>query len=146
MADPYHLRRFVAAQSRVYADVTAELRAGRKTTHWMWFVFPQLKGLGRSAIAQQFGIESLQEARAYLAHPLLGARLRECARLLRDRPGQRAITEILGPVDALKLRSSMTLFTQASDDPGDREIFGSVLDRYYGGEPDDRTCAMLSAG
>ncbi len=152
MGDPYHLRRFVDAQSGVYDDVTAELRAGRKTTHWMWFIFPQLKGLGRTATAQHFAIASLTEARAYLAHPSLGPRLRECAQLLRDYPGppgetRRPITAILGSTDALKLRSSMTLFAEAAADmPEDRQIFTGVLDRYYGGEPDALTLSMLSGG
>ena len=144
MVDPHHLQRFVDAQSGVYDAVTAELRAGRKTTHWMWFVFPQLKGLGRTPTAQHFGISSRAQARAYLAHPLLGPRLRECAGLLRDLSGQRSITAVLGPVDALKLRSSMTLFAQASEQSADRDLFNAVLDRYYGGEPDELTCSMLS--
>ena len=146
MGDPDNLQRFVGSQSEVYADVTRELTDGRKQTHWMWFVFPQLKGLGRSATAHHFGITSLDEARAYLAHPVLGPRLRECAGLLRDHPGPRGIEQILGPVDALKLRSSMTLFSQASAEHSDRELFGAVLDRYFAGEPDERTLAMLSEG
>lgn len=146
MLDPHHLQRFVDAQSGVYDGVTAELRAGRKTTHWMWFVFPQLKGLGHTSTAQHFGIASLDEARAYLAHPLLSPRLRECARLLVDDPGQRSIASILGSTDALKLRSSMTLFAEASDAPADRELFTAVLDRYYDGEPDELTRSMLTAG
>lgn len=144
MADPDNLQRFVAAQSAVYDEVTRELAAGRKRTHWMWFVFPQLRGLGHSATAQHFGIASLQEARAYLAHPVLGPRLRECAAVLRDAAEQRPITLILGSVDALKLRSSMTLFQRASAAPADRELFGAVLDRYYDGEPDDRTLSLLT--
>ena len=145
MVDPYHLQRFVDAQSGVYDEVTAELRAGRKATHWMWFVFPQLKGLGWTPAAQHFGIASLDEARAYLARPLLGPRLRECAQLLRDYPGQRSITAILGSIDALKLRSSMTLFAQAGDTAEDWAVFSDVLGRYYGGAADDLTMAMLSA-
>lgn len=144
MLDPYHLQRFVDAQSPVYAGVTAELRAGRKTTHWMWFVFPQLRGLGRTPTAQQFGIASLDEARAYLAHPVLGPRLRECALSLIDYPGPESAAVILGATDALKLRSSMTLFARAAADPGDGEIFTAVLDRYYRGEPDGLTVQMLS--
>lgn len=146
MVDPYHLQRFVDAQSRVYDGVTAELRDGRKATHWMWFVFPQLTGLGRTPTAQHFGIASLDEARAYLAHPLLGGRLRECVRLLGDYPGQRSVTAILGSTDALKLRSSMTLFLRASEAPADRDLFTVVLNRYYGGEPDPLTLEMLSEG
>lgn len=144
MADLDNLQRFVDAQSRVYDDVTRELREGRKRTHWMWFVFPQLRGLGRTPAAEHFGISSLTEARAYVAHPVLGPRLRECADLLRHCPGGRPIELVLGPVDALKLRSSMTLFAQASSAGSDRDLFGTVLDRYYGGEPDQRTLAMLS--
>lgn len=146
MLDPYHLQRFVDAQSGVYDAVTAELRRGRKETHWMWFVFPQLKGLGRTPTAQHFGIASLAEARAYLAHPLLGTRLRECTRLLSDHPGRQAIATILGAIDALKLRSSMTLFARASELAADRQLFTAVLDRYYDGEPDELTLSMLSAG
>ena len=147
VADPYNLQRFVDAQSDVYAEVTRQLRDGRKGTHWMWFIFPQLKGLGRTGTAEYFGIASLVEARAYLAHPVLGPRLRECAVLLRDYPGQRPITLILGQTDALKLRSSMTLFIRAgaeADMEADRQLFQAVLDRYYGGAPDERTLAMLN--
>ncbi len=144
MADPDNLQRFVAAQSSVYGEVSRELAEGRKRTHWMWFIFPQLKGLGQSATAQHFGIGSLREARAYLAHPVLGPRLRECTALLRDFGEDRPISAILGSVDALKLRSSMTLFERASADDADRALFGAVLDRYYGGEPDQRTLAPLS--
>lgn len=146
MGDPDNLQRFVGPQSGVYADVTGELERGRKQTHWMWFVFPQLKGLGRTATAEHFGIASLGEAKAYLAHPVLGPRLRECAGLLRDYPDRRGIEQILGAVDALKLRSSMTLFLQACEESADRELFGAVLDRYYAGEPDERTLTMLSEG
>lgn len=146
MEDPYHLRRFVDAQSGVYDDVRRELTRGRKTTHWMWFVFPQLTALGHSATARHYGIDSLAEARAYLAHPVLGPRLRECAGLLRDLPARQPISQILGSVDALKLRSSMTLFLRAGEDDSHAgDLFQSVLDRYYGGEPDDSTCALLSA-
>lgn len=140
VVDPDNLQRFVDAQEPVFAQVSRELRDGRKTTHWMWFVFPQLKGLGRTPAAEHFGIASLAEARSYLAHPVLGPRLRECAGLLRDYPGSRPIETILGPVDALKLCSSMTLFDRA----GGGEVFHAVLDRYYGGQPDARTLGMLS--
>ena len=145
VADPYHLQRFVDAQDRVYSQVTRELGQGSKRTHWMWFVFPQLKGLGSTPNAEHYGIGSLAEAAAYLAHPVLGPRLRECAVLLRDQPGHDPIAVILGPVDALKLRSSMTLFRQAGG-AQDRALFGAVLDRYYDGAADERTLAMLSAG
>lgn len=146
--DPYNLQRFLDAQSGVYDEVTGELRDGRKRTHWMWFVFPQLTGLGRTVTAERFGIASLTEAQAYLGHPVLGPRLRECAGLLRGYPGLRPITVILGHTDALKLRSSMTLFAAAGSAAGsaaDRQLFQAVLDRYYDGNPDERTLAMLSA-
>jgi uncharacterized protein (DUF1810 family) len=132
------LDRFVAAQDGVYDDALAELAAGRKRTHWMWFVFPQIRGLGSSPAAQRYAIRSLDEARAYLAHPVLGARLRECARALLAVPG-RSAREILGHPDDLKLRSSMTLFARAADDPA---LFEAVLDRYYDG-PDPLTLTLL---
>lgn len=133
------LDRFLAAQTGAYDDAIAELRRGRKTGHWIWFVFPQIAGLGRSATSAYYAIASLAEARAYLAHPVLGARLRECAAILLAVPGRR-IEEILGPVDALKLRSSMTLFQRAaSDEP----VFGQVLERYYDGLTDPATDARL---
>lgn len=147
VSDPYNLQRFLDAQSEVYAEVRRELRDGRKRTHWMWFVFPQLRGLGRTATAEHFGISSVAEAQAYLHHPVLGARLRECAGLLRDYPGTRPISVILGATDALKLRSSMTLFTAAGSAAGsaaDRQLFQAVLDRYYDGDPDERTLTMLN--
>ena len=115
MADPHHLQRFVDAQADGYAAALAELQAGRKTSHWMWFVFPQLGGLGRSSTAQLYAIADLAEARAYLAHPLLGARLEACARALLGWP-ERTAWQILGSPDDLKLRSSMTLFAQAAPD------------------------------
>lgn len=144
VADPYNLQRFLDAQSGVYSAVTRELRDGRKRTHWMWFVFPQLTGLGRTATAEHFGISSLAEAQAYMHHPVLGPRLRECAGLLRDYPGVRPITVILGDTDELKLRSSMTLFREAGDE-ADRQLFQAVLDRYYDGAPCAPTLAMLTA-
>src|SRR5579871_4076516 len=109
MDDPHNLARFIAAQHGVYVRVLAELAAGRKESHWMWFVFPQIAGLGSSPTAQRYAIGSLAEARAYLAHPLLGARLRECAHALIDLPS-RSASAIFGDIDAMKLRSSMTLF------------------------------------
>ncbi|MFM9033362.1 MAG: DUF1810 domain-containing protein [Mycobacterium sp.] len=142
MADPYHLQRFVDAQSGIYRQVVGELRAGRKRGHWMWFVFPQLKGLGRTGTAEHFGIASLAEARAYLDHPVLGPRLRECAAELAAVAGP--IELVLGEVDALKLRSSMTLFARAAGDGGDPAVFESVLHRHYGGIADARTLEMLS--
>ncbi len=135
------LERFVHAQEQAgtYDRALAELRAGRKASHWMWFVFPQIAGLGRSPMAQRYAIASLAEARAYLAHPVLGPRLRECSRALADLEGMSA-EEVMGAVDAMKLRSSMTLFARA--DPGE-PVFGEVLDRYFGGEPDRETVRRL---
>ena len=139
MADAVDLERFVDAQAGgVHEEALEELRAGRKSSHWMWFVFPQLRGLGRSETARFYGLAGLAEAVAYLAHPLLGARLRAaCEAILRapgDAPG------ILGSIDALKLRSSMTLFLRASPS---EPLFQAVLDRFYGGEADPLTDAML---
>ena len=132
------LERFVTAQADVYDTAVAELRAGDKRSHWMWFVFPQLAGLGSSPAAQRYAISDLDEARAYLAHPVLGPRLLEAARALLGVEG-RSATQILGHPDDLKLRSSMTLFARAADDP---EVFEAVLDRYYDG-PDPRTLELL---
>jgi uncharacterized protein (DUF1810 family) len=134
------LERFVDAQRPVYQHVLAELRSGRKVSHWMWFVFPQIAGLGSSPMSQRYAIGSLAEARAYLAHPVLGARLRECAGLLLDTQGQSA-DAILGHIDALKLRSSMTLFHRAA--PGER-LFVEVLERFHRGIPDPATDAILA--
>jgi uncharacterized protein (DUF1810 family) len=129
------LERFVQAQAATYDAALAELRAGRKTSHWMWFVFPQIEGLGRSPTAQRYAISGLEEARAYLAHPVLGPRLRESAAALLDSPA-RSAEDVLGGIDALKLRSSMTLFARAAPD---EELFRAVLDRFYGGEADPET-------
>ncbi|WP_406815574.1 DUF1810 domain-containing protein [Mycobacterium sp. M23085] len=137
--DPFDLNRFVTAQAPVYGQVIGELRDGRKRSHWMWFVFPQLRGLGGSPTAVHYGIASLQEARAYLAHDLLGPRLRECTQLVNDIQG-RSVTQIFGSPDDLKLRSSMTLFALATDDHQD---FVAVLDKYYDGEQDPLTLARL---
>ncbi len=139
-ADPFDLRRFVDAQDRVYDTVLAELRNGAKRSHWIWFVFPQLRGLGRSPTAQHFGISSLDEARAYLAHPVLGPRLRECTRLVAAIDG-RSADEIFGWPDNLKVRSSMTLFARATDDNAE---FRAVLDKFYDGEDDPATVELLS--
>jgi uncharacterized protein (DUF1810 family) len=139
---PADLERFVAAQAPVYDSVLEELRRGRKTGHWMWFVFPQLAGLGRSETSRYFAIASLDEARAYLDHPVLGPRLRECAALLLAGP-ERSAEAVFGPIDALKLRSSMTLFRRAApDDP----LFRAVLDAFYGGIPDEATDRLLAMG
>lgn len=133
--DPYDLRRFIAAQAPVYAKVCAELRAGEKRSHWMWFIFPQIAGLGRSPMAQRFAISGLDEARAYVAHPVLGPRLRECTGLVLAVEG-RDIRRILGDIDALKFRSSMTLFAQAS--PEDM-LFQDALAKYFEGVLDKQT-------
>jgi len=135
------LQRFLEAQDGIYDDALAELRAGRKRTHWMWFVFPQIAGLGRSATAVHYAIADLAEARAYLAHPLLGARLEECARAVLGVAGRTA-HEIFGSPDDLKLRSSMTLFAQVA---GPDSVFPRVLERYYGGEADARTLDLLAS-
>lgn len=141
MADAHDLRRFLDAQDPVYETVLTELEAGRKRTHWMWFIFPQMRGLGHSATATHFGIRSRDEAVAYLEHPVLGARLRRCARLLTSL-GATSADLVLGPVDAVKLRSSMTLFAAVADDDRD---FVAVLAQYYGGEPDPRTLDLLAS-
>jgi uncharacterized protein (DUF1810 family) len=135
--DPYDLRRFVTAQDAggTYDHATAELRAGRKTSHWMWFVFPQLAGLGYSPMSRAYAITSLQEARAYLAHPVLGPRLIECATILVGLRGRTA-EQVFGGVDALKLCSCVTLFRHAA--PAE-PVFGQVLDQYFGGVPDSAT-------
>jgi uncharacterized protein (DUF1810 family) len=133
--DPFDLQRFVDAQERVYGQVRAELRAGRKTSHWIWFIFPQIEGLGHSAMAQQYAIASAAEVEAYLKHPVLGPRLVECTRLVLDVEG-RSINAILGHPDDLKFRSSMTLFSHVAQD---HPIFTDALRKYFGGEPDRAT-------
>ena len=140
-SDPYDLERFVAAQDArgTYAAAVGELRAGRKVGHWMWFVFPQVAGLGMSEMSRRYAISSLEEARRYLAHPILGQRLRECSRTLTELDGTTA-DDVFGPVDAMKLRSSMTLFARAaSEDP----LFAEVLDHYFDGLADEATDARL---
>jgi uncharacterized protein (DUF1810 family) len=143
-ADPFDLRRFVDAQDGVYDTVLAELRSGAKRSHWIWFVFPQLRGLGRSPTAARFGISSLAEARAYLTHPSLAPRLRECTRLVAAIEG-RTVDEIFGWPDDMKVRSSMTLFARATDDPDVQADFRAVLDKFYGGEDDPATVELLSS-
>ncbi len=135
--DPYLLRRFVIAQDAgtAYETAVSELRAGRKTSHWMWFVFPQISGLGRSSMSRSYGVASLAEARAYLAHPVLGPRLIECTRILAEVTGSTA-QDVLGATDAMKLRSSMTLFARAAPE---NALFGRVLDEYFGGLADGAT-------
>jgi uncharacterized protein (DUF1810 family) len=139
--DPYQLGRFVAAQDAngTYDRAVAELRRGLKASHWMWFVFPQIAGLGQSAISRQYAISSLAEARAYLAHPVLGQRLAGCAAIVAGL-ADRTAEQVFGSIDALKLRSSMTLFLRA--DPG-QEVFRLVLDRYFGGVPDPATEGLI---
>jgi uncharacterized protein (DUF1810 family) len=139
MDDPYQLERFVTAQAPVFARVCEELRQGSKRSHWMWFVFPQIGGLGRSTMARRYAIASRDEAAAYLQHPVLGPRLRQCAALLLQIKG-RSIETIMGWPDDLKLRSSMTLFAQVA---ADKQIFLEVLDKYYGGELDAATLERL---
>ena len=138
MDDPHDLERFVTAQENVIDQVLDELRTGRKRSHWMWFVFPQLRGLGTSSMAQRFGIASLEEARAYLAHPVLGPRLRECCALMLQVPDASA-HDILGSPDDLKFRSCLTLFSLAHPQ---EPLFRQGLDRFYRGEPDPRTIAL----
>jgi len=142
MSDPFDLRRFAAAQDAdgTYERALAELRAGRKRTHWMWFVFPQLAGLGRSATARRYAIGSLEEARAYLADPLLGPRLHAAVRALLAAPTALTSGEILGDVDAMKLRSSMTLFLRAAPH---EPLFRQALDRFFGGAADEATERLL---
>jgi uncharacterized protein (DUF1810 family) len=137
--DPFDLQRFVDAQSTVYDTVLDELRAGRKRGHWIWFIFPQLTGLGRSPTAARFAISSLAEARTYVDHHVLGVRLRECTRLVNAIDG-RSVDEIFGWPDDLKVRSSMTLFAHATDDNAD---FVTLLDKFYGGEEDPATLELL---
>jgi uncharacterized protein (DUF1810 family) len=156
--DPWRLERFVAAQDRggTYRRALAELRAGAKASHWMWFVFPQIAGLGMSAVSREFAISSIAEARAYLAHPVLGPRLRECARIVAETEGGTA-ERVFGWTDAMKLRSSMTLFAVAAG-AGDsapsaggqegtgeagRNVFQLVLEKYFGGEADEATVTNL---
>jgi uncharacterized protein (DUF1810 family) len=137
-ADPWDLQRFVQAQEPVFESVRRELRRGRKDSHWMWFVFPQISGLGFSATSARYAISGLDEARAYLEHPVLGPQLRECVRLVLDAPGD--AESIFGSIDAMKLRSSMTLFHHAAPD---EEAFAAALLRFFGGSEDQLTLARL---
>ena len=139
MTDPFDLQRFVDAQAPVYQRVLAELRQGEKQSHWMWFIFPQLAGLGSSLMAQRFALRSRDEAVAYLAHGVLGPRLRECTALTNAIEG-RTISEILGSPDDLKFRSSMTLFGAVSSDPE----FAKAIQKFHGGTPDRRTLELLA--
>jgi uncharacterized protein (DUF1810 family) len=140
MNDPYDLNRFLDAQKNVYETALREIRNGRKQTHWMWFIFPQIVGLGRTEISRTYAIKSREEALAYLNHPTLGKRLRETSQALLSVEDKSA-TELFGTPDDLKLRSSMTLFKSVSTD---NDVFLQVLDRYYGGEEDPQTFRILS--
>ena len=137
--DPYNLQRFVDAQARVFDQVLTELREGRKRSHWMWFIFPQIAGLGSSDMARRFAISGREEAAAYLQHQVLGPRLKQCAHLVNQVSG-RTIEEIFGYPDNLKFHSSVTLFAAAA--PGD-EVFRDSLEKYFGGAPDSATVALL---
>jgi uncharacterized protein (DUF1810 family) len=137
--DPFNLQRFVNAQNSVFEQVCTELRAGRKRSHWIWFIFPQLRGLGHSATSTAFGISSRKEAEAYLDHPVLGPRLRDCTRLVNMVEG-RAIDQIFGFPDDMKFRSSMTLFAHVAPD---NQLFKDALDKYFDGEPDPLTLERL---
>ena len=140
MIDPYNLQRFIDAQDGMFEPALNELRAGSKQTHWMWFVFPQLAGLGRSPTAQFFGLASLDEARAYLAHSILGPRLRQSVEAIMAWANRRSAEQILGAVDALKLRSCLTLFDQVEPNG----LFARGLRTFYAGDPDERTLALLN--
>ncbi len=140
MTDPFDLARFKQAQENVYDGALSELRRGLKTGHWMWFVFPQITGLGFSDMSQRYAISGLDEARAYLTHPVLGPRLRECARAVADHT-DRTAEQIFGDIDGIKLRSSMTLFHRA--DPGE-PVFAAVLAQFFGGVADEATDRRLS--
>lgn len=139
MNDPFKLSRFVDAQRPVYSQVLEELRAGRKTSHWMWFVFPQVRGLGRSEMAEHYALSNEAEARAYLEHRLLGPRLKECVQALL-RHDDRSALEILGSPDDLKLRSCLTVFVAVAPEA---PVFQQALDRFYSGQADGRTLALL---
>ena len=137
--DPFNLERFVRAQSTEYERVLTELRAGKKETHWMWFIFPQLAGLGHSLMSQRYAIKNESEARAYMAHAVLGSRLCECASIVAGLTGLTAY-EIFGSPDDMKLHSSTTLFGQISTSP----VFYQIIDKYFDGKPDHNTLALLS--
>ncbi|MCZ2859948.1 DUF1810 domain-containing protein [Blastococcus sp. VKM Ac-2987] len=139
MSDSSDLRRFVDAQAQTYDQALAELRAGEKRTHWMWFVFPQIAGLGRSGMAQRFALSGLDEARAYLAHPVLGRRLVECSRALTALDTDDPV-RVMGSIDAQKLRSSMTLFARAAPE---QPVFREVLDHFFAGAEDEATTSRL---
>ena len=137
--DPFQLRRFTSAQEGIYDSVLAELKSGQKRTHWMWFIFPQIEGLGHSTASKYYAIKSIEEARQYLNHPVLGTRLLECAETVLAIEG-RSISEIFGYPDDLKLKSSMTLFASVADP---RSVFVRILDKYFQGERDVKTLHLL---
>ena len=134
------LERFIEAQAPVYDQALAELRAGQKQSHWMWFIFPQIAGLGQSPTSRAFAIQTLGEARAYLAHPVLGARLRECCQAVMNLRGKSA-EEIFGAIDTMKFRSCLTLFTEADHD---EVVFYNLLEKFFDGDPDEATLEILS--
>jgi uncharacterized protein (DUF1810 family) len=138
-ADPHDLKRFVEAQEPVYQEVLEELRAGKKRSHWIWFIFPQIAGLGNSPTAQRYAIVSIDEALAYLGHPILGARLRECTAIVNQIEG-RTVSEIFGWPDDMKFRSCMTLFAQATTD---NQVFRDALEKYFSGEADQQTLRRI---
>lgn len=142
MNDPFDLQRFTKAQQDIYETALVELRGGSKRSHWMWFIFPQLSGLGHSPTAKFFAIQSAEEARAYLDHPLLGRRLRECVEAVLPWSASRTADEIFGPIDSMKLRSCLTLFDQIEP----QAVFASALAAFFGSNPDERTLALLNAG
>jgi uncharacterized protein (DUF1810 family) len=144
MPDP-DLIRFLDAQDEIYDQVVAELTNGSKRTHWMWFIFPQIAGLGRSAVAQQYAIRDLDQARRYLADPILGPRLRQVIKLMIAQKAKSAL-EILGSPDGLKFRSCLTLFREAASENSDRVLFGEALDQFYHGQADSRTSELLRSG
>ncbi len=139
MTDRYDFERYLDAQEGVHALALAEIRRGAKRSHWMWYIFPQIAGLGSSAMSKRYAIGSIDEARAYLDHPVLGHRLRECVAALQDLTGTTA-QEVFGAVDATKLRSSLTLFLEAGGEP----LFRAALDRWFGGQADERTLELLA--
>ena len=140
--DPFHLQRFLDAQSSTYTQARAELAAGEKRSHWMWFIFPQIQGLGSSSMAQRYAITDLEEAKAYLAHPVLGPRLRECTALVNAVQG-RTLDEIFGYPDDLKFHSSITLFARTAEKPS---AFHAALEKYFSGKEDHGTVRQLGTG
>ena len=139
MSDPFHLQRFIKAQDYVYKDVLKELKMGQKISHWMWYIFPQIRGLGHSAMSQKFAINSVEEAKAYLDHSILGERLRTCTQIAIDTEG-RTSSQIFGDIDDLKFRSSMTLFDYVAEN---NQIFKKAILKYYGGKSDKLTLDII---